>query len=319
MTWPWTWAFPRPPARSSSTPTATRGRIRERLLELFRIARRDGRAVGICHPFRETLRTLKENFGLLRKLRARSGPRLRDGRTLRASPRRLEFDLPIRYIRLDRQEDPHEKDRERMPAGGERPRRPLHVCLQVRPVRGAEGVHRGRRTSKPSGSPSITSRGRPGSSSSPSCRSGSRTSAPSPSSTSTSTPSSSSRAIPRTWATTSWPPSASKAVNPGETSEVITLKSNFGVEGKTLASFKDNVQWKPHGGQDLRPVEGLPVRPPRGMGHFPDDRFHRARARRYQERGAGQDPNERHPAHQDLPDPGKRTTQGEARQLTRSR
>jgi hypothetical protein len=36
-----------------------------------------------------------------------------------------------------------------------------------------------------------------------------------------------------------------KAVDPGETSEVITLKSNFGVEGKTLASFKDNVQWKP--------------------------------------------------------------------------
>ncbi len=41
------------------------GRIRERLLELFRIARRDGRAVGICHPFKETLRTLKEDFGLL--------------------------------------------------------------------------------------------------------------------------------------------------------------------------------------------------------------------------------------------------------------
>jgi polysaccharide deacetylase 2 family uncharacterized protein YibQ len=41
------------------------GRIRERLLELFRIAQRDGRAVGICHPFQETLRTLKENFGLL--------------------------------------------------------------------------------------------------------------------------------------------------------------------------------------------------------------------------------------------------------------
>jgi polysaccharide deacetylase 2 family uncharacterized protein YibQ len=41
------------------------GRIRERLLELFRIARRDGRAVGICHPFRETLRALKESFGLL--------------------------------------------------------------------------------------------------------------------------------------------------------------------------------------------------------------------------------------------------------------
>jgi len=36
-----------------------------------------------------------------------------------------------------------------------------------------------------------------------------------------------------------------KAVNPGETSDVITLKSNFGVEGKTVASFKDSVQWKP--------------------------------------------------------------------------
>ncbi|MEW5899845.1 MAG: hypothetical protein AB1715_00095 [Acidobacteriota bacterium] len=32
---------------------------------------------------------------------------------------------------------------------------------------------------------------------------------------------------------------------PGETSHVITLKSNFGVEGKSLASFKDNPQWKP--------------------------------------------------------------------------
>ena len=41
------------------------GRIRERLLELFRIAQRDGRAIGICHPFKETLRTLKEDFGLL--------------------------------------------------------------------------------------------------------------------------------------------------------------------------------------------------------------------------------------------------------------
>jgi len=34
-------------------------------------------------------------------------------------------------------------------------------------------------------------------------------------------------------------------VNPGEASSVITLKSNFGVEGKSLASFKDNPQWKP--------------------------------------------------------------------------
>lgn len=34
-------------------------------------------------------------------------------------------------------------------------------------------------------------------------------------------------------------------VLPGSLSEVITLKSNFGVEGKSLASFKDNPQWKP--------------------------------------------------------------------------
>lgn len=32
---------------------------------------------------------------------------------------------------------------------------------------------------------------------------------------------------------------------PGETSQLITLKSNFGVEGKSLASFKNNPQWKP--------------------------------------------------------------------------
>jgi polysaccharide deacetylase 2 family uncharacterized protein YibQ len=62
-------------AVSMGIPTASRqvfldadgdtSRIRERLLELFRIARRDGRAVGICHPFPETLKALKENFGLL--------------------------------------------------------------------------------------------------------------------------------------------------------------------------------------------------------------------------------------------------------------
>jgi polysaccharide deacetylase 2 family uncharacterized protein YibQ len=40
--------------------------IRERLMELFRLARRDGQAVGICHPFKETLRTLRESFGGLR-------------------------------------------------------------------------------------------------------------------------------------------------------------------------------------------------------------------------------------------------------------
>jgi hypothetical protein len=35
-----------------------------------------------------------------------------------------------------------------------------------------------------------------------------------------------------------------KAVNPGETSEIITLKSNFGVEGKGKASIQANPQWK---------------------------------------------------------------------------
>jgi hypothetical protein len=33
-------------------------------------------------------------------------------------------------------------------------------------------------------------------------------------------------------------------VLPGELSQVITLKSNFGVEGKSLATFKDNFQWR---------------------------------------------------------------------------
>jgi len=34
-------------------------------------------------------------------------------------------------------------------------------------------------------------------------------------------------------------------VAPGELSKVITLKSNFGSEGRSLASFKDNPGWKP--------------------------------------------------------------------------
>jgi hypothetical protein len=34
-------------------------------------------------------------------------------------------------------------------------------------------------------------------------------------------------------------------VVPGQLSKVITLKSNFGAEGRTLASFKDNPEWKP--------------------------------------------------------------------------
>ena len=33
-------------------------------------------------------------------------------------------------------------------------------------------------------------------------------------------------------------------VLPGELSQVITLTSNFGVEGKSLATFKDNPQWR---------------------------------------------------------------------------
>ena len=33
-------------------------------------------------------------------------------------------------------------------------------------------------------------------------------------------------------------------IPPGETSQIITLKSNFGVEGTSLAKFQDNPQWK---------------------------------------------------------------------------
>jgi len=34
-------------------------------------------------------------------------------------------------------------------------------------------------------------------------------------------------------------------IPPGEKSETIHLKSNYGIEGKTLASFEDNPHWKP--------------------------------------------------------------------------
>ena len=34
-------------------------------------------------------------------------------------------------------------------------------------------------------------------------------------------------------------------IPPDQLSKVITLKSNFGVEGRNLASFKDNPEWKP--------------------------------------------------------------------------
>lgn len=42
-----------------------RGRIRGRLIELFQKARKKGRAVGICHPFPETLAVLKSSFRLV--------------------------------------------------------------------------------------------------------------------------------------------------------------------------------------------------------------------------------------------------------------
>ena len=35
-----------------------------------------------------------------------------------------------------------------------------------------------------------------------------------------------------------------KAVPPGETSPVVTLKSNLGVDGKNLAGIRDNPEWK---------------------------------------------------------------------------
>jgi polysaccharide deacetylase 2 family uncharacterized protein YibQ len=42
-----------------------RGRIRGRLVELFQKARKKGHAVGICHPFPETLAVLKSSFRLV--------------------------------------------------------------------------------------------------------------------------------------------------------------------------------------------------------------------------------------------------------------
>jgi uncharacterized protein len=41
---------------------ADRSLIKSRLIELFRAARKKGRAVGICHPFPETIRVLKSTF-----------------------------------------------------------------------------------------------------------------------------------------------------------------------------------------------------------------------------------------------------------------
>jgi len=51
-----------------------RSLIRSRLLELFQKARRDGRAVGICHPFPETLAVLKSTFRLLESYNLQAVP-----------------------------------------------------------------------------------------------------------------------------------------------------------------------------------------------------------------------------------------------------
>ncbi len=39
--------------------------IKSKLIELFTLAQRNGEAIGICHPFPETLKVLKENFHLV--------------------------------------------------------------------------------------------------------------------------------------------------------------------------------------------------------------------------------------------------------------
>ncbi|NIM57781.1 MAG: hypothetical protein GTO16_02410 [Candidatus Aminicenantes bacterium] len=44
-----------------------KGYIKGKMIELFRLAQRNGKAVGICHPTERTLRVLRENFHLLDK------------------------------------------------------------------------------------------------------------------------------------------------------------------------------------------------------------------------------------------------------------
>ena len=44
---------------------------RKQIIELFRLAQKTGRAIGIGHPFPETLRALKDNLGLAKKYRVK--------------------------------------------------------------------------------------------------------------------------------------------------------------------------------------------------------------------------------------------------------
>jgi hypothetical protein len=53
---------------------ADRSRIRGRLIELFKAAQKKGKAVGICHPFPETVQVLKSSFRLFEKYNLEAVP-----------------------------------------------------------------------------------------------------------------------------------------------------------------------------------------------------------------------------------------------------